>query len=109
MTVTTLTTPRRVRELRQAYEAVLRSRDPDLDQAPLEWQHAWWRRHDAAKHEYAIADWKWESLVLRVLIGSAALVAVGSVFMTELTVIAVFIAVAALWRCYIVLTKHAPE
>lgn len=100
-------TPRHVRDLRRTYEVILRSRVSD--QAPLDQQHAWWRLHDAAKHEYAVADWKWESLVLRVLIGSAALVAVASVFMAELTIVAVFLMVAALWRCYVVLTRHAPE
>jgi hypothetical protein len=98
---------RRVATNKTAYEALLLNKV--ADNAPLPDQHDWWRRHDSTKMLYAKSDWIYESMILRPLILAALVLAIGGVFATELLAAAVLVVVAALWRCYIVFTRHAPE
>jgi len=79
------------------------------DDAPLPEQHEWWSTHDAAKRVYAMTDWRYESTILRPVILAALILAMLSVFFSELLVAAVLVTIAGLWRCYVIFTRHAPD
>jgi hypothetical protein len=96
----------RVAKTKADYEALLANKVSD--DAPLPEQHDWWRAHDAAKEVYALTDWKYESMILRPIIVAALVLAVLSVVFSELIIAAVFVTIAGLWRCYVILTRHAP-
>lgn len=96
-----------VGKTRTVYQAVLRSKVSD--DAPLDQQHAWWRIHDGLKREHAIADWQWESLILKSLIALVLMLGVLSVFVIQLAAVAVLVMGIGLWRCYVIFTRSAPD
>lgn len=96
-----------VQQARFVYQAVLRTKVSDT--APLDDQHAWWRTHDALKRSYAYADWQWESLVLKTLVGLIVLSAAVAVFALNALIVTALFTAAGLWECYRILSRSAPD
>lgn len=96
-----------VAQAKAVYRAVLRTKVKD--DAPASEQHAWWRVHDALKREYAVADWRWESLLLRAALALALLALAAALVVRDALLLANLLAIIGVWRAHVILTRHAPD